>query len=85
MTAHSSNNYKSISQMRCLRVFKQVSCCANHGSGKCICVSQETDTFGIVMLDALACGVPVAAYPVQGPIDVLIENKTGRMREDLQR
>ena len=43
-----------------------------------------TDTFGIVMLDALACGVPVAAYPVQGPLDVLIDNKTGCMREDLQ-
>jgi glycosyltransferase involved in cell wall biosynthesis len=44
----------------------------------------KTDTFGIVMLDALACGVPVAAYPVQGPIDVLQANKTGCMHEDLQ-
>lgn len=43
----------------------------------------KTDTFGIVMLDALACGVPVAAYPVQGPIDVLIDNQTGCMRENL--
>lgn len=44
----------------------------------------RTDTFGIVMLDALACGVPVAAYPVQGPLDVLVDNKTGCMRENLQ-
>jgi glycosyltransferase involved in cell wall biosynthesis len=44
----------------------------------------RTDTFGIVMLDALACGLPVAAYPVQGPLDVLIENKTGCLRENLQ-
>ena len=44
----------------------------------------RTDTFGIVMLDALACGVPVAAFPVQGPIDVLIDNQTGCMRENLQ-
>jgi glycosyltransferase involved in cell wall biosynthesis len=44
----------------------------------------RTDTFGIVMLDALACGVPVAAYPVQGPLDVLIDNKTGCMRENLE-
>jgi len=44
----------------------------------------RTDTFGIVMLDALACGVPVAAFPVQGPIDVLIENQTGCMQEDLK-
>ena len=31
----------------------------------------RTDTFGLVMLEALACGVPVAAYPVQGPLDVV--------------
>ncbi len=30
-----------------------------------------TDTFGLVMLEALASGVPVAAYPVQGPLDVI--------------
>lgn len=44
----------------------------------------RTDTFGIVMLDALACGVPVAAYPVQGPLDVITDNKTGCLRENLQ-
>ncbi len=44
----------------------------------------KTDTFGIVMLDALASGVPVAAYPVQGPMDVLIDNHTGCLREDLE-
>lgn len=31
----------------------------------------KTDTFGLVMVEALACGTPVAAYPVQGPLDVL--------------
>lgn len=31
----------------------------------------RTDTFGNVMLEALACGVPVAAYPVPGPLDVV--------------
>ena len=31
----------------------------------------RTDTFGLVMIEAMACGLPVAAYPVQGPIDVV--------------
>ena len=31
----------------------------------------HTDTFGLVMIEALACGTPVAAYPVPGPLDVL--------------
>ncbi len=31
----------------------------------------KTDTFGLVMIEAMACGVPVAAYPVPGPVDVV--------------
>ena len=43
----------------------------------------KTDTFGLVMLEANACGTPVAAYPVTGPIDVLEQGVTGVMDEDL--
>ena len=43
----------------------------------------KTDTFGIVMLEAMACGVPVAAYPVTGPIDVVRNDQTGCLNEDL--
>jgi glycosyltransferase involved in cell wall biosynthesis len=43
----------------------------------------RTDTFGLVMLEALACGVPVAAYPVAGPIDVVEPGVTGALSEDL--
>jgi glycosyltransferase involved in cell wall biosynthesis len=43
----------------------------------------RTDTFGIVMLEAMACGVPVAAYPVTGPIDVVRQGVTGCLYEDL--
>lgn len=42
----------------------------------------RTDTFGLVMIEALACGTPVAAYPVSGPIDVL-SPQVGAMRERL--
>ncbi|MGK6318118.1 glycosyltransferase family 4 protein [Sphingomonas sp. DT-204] len=42
----------------------------------------RTDTFGLVMIEALACGTPVAAYPVTGPVDVLTE-EVGAMADDL--
>lgn len=43
----------------------------------------RTDTFGLVLLEALACGVPVAAYPVPGPRDVLNGAGAGCLDEDL--
>jgi glycosyltransferase involved in cell wall biosynthesis len=45
----------------------------------------RTDTFGLVLLEAMACGVPVAAYPVTGPIDVVVDGHTGVLDENLQR
>ena len=44
-----------------------------------------TDTFGIVMLEAMASGVPVAAYPVTGPIDVVENGVSGLVDEDLHK
>ena len=43
----------------------------------------RTDTFGLVLLEALACGVPVAAFPVPGPRDVLASPAVGALDEDL--
>ena len=43
----------------------------------------RTDTFGLVMLEALACGVPVAAFPVPGPLDVIGQSGAGVLDENL--
>lgn len=43
----------------------------------------RTDTFGNVMIEAMASGLPVAAYPVAGPLDVLTDPASGAMDDDL--
>jgi len=44
----------------------------------------RTDTFGNVMLEALACGAPVAAFPVPGPLDIVTDERIGVLDEDLR-
>jgi glycosyltransferase involved in cell wall biosynthesis len=43
----------------------------------------RTDTFGLVVLESLACGTPVAAYPVQGPSDVVGDAPVAALSDDL--
>lgn len=44
----------------------------------------KTDTYGLVIIEALKCGTPVASYPVIGPIDILENNITGIMNDNLE-
>lgn len=43
----------------------------------------KADTFGVVMIEAMACGLPIAAYPVPGPIDVVKNQINGALDKDL--
>jgi glycosyltransferase involved in cell wall biosynthesis len=43
---------------------------AHYAAADVLVFPSRTDTFGLVMLEALACGTPVAAYPVTGPLDI---------------
>lgn len=43
---------------------------AAYSAADCFVFPSRTDTFGLVIIEALACGVPVAAYPVPGPLDI---------------
>jgi glycosyltransferase involved in cell wall biosynthesis len=57
---------------------------AAYAAADCFVFPSRTDTFGLVMLEALSCGVPVAAYPVTGPLDVIRNGETGCLNNDLR-
>ena len=44
----------------------------------------KTDTFGLVIIESMATGTPVAAYPVTGPMDIIPNSKAGSINEDLR-
>jgi glycosyltransferase involved in cell wall biosynthesis len=67
-----------------LGVLSQPELAKVYGSADVFVFPSRTDTFGLVLLEALACGTPVAAYPVTGPIDVLGTGGAGAMHEDLR-
>ncbi|HLN23557.1 MAG TPA: glycosyltransferase family 1 protein [Patescibacteria group bacterium] len=56
---------------------------AHYSAASVFVFPSRTDTFGLVLLEALASGVPVAAYPVPGPLDVIGGSPAGVLNEDL--
>jgi len=48
------------------------------------CFPSKTDTFGIVMIEALANGLPIAAFKVTGPVDIVEDGKTGYLGDNLE-
>lgn len=57
---------------------------ADHYRGADVFVfPSRTDTFGMVITEALACGLPVAAYPVTGPVDIITDPLLGQVGNDL--
>lgn len=57
---------------------------AHYCAGDVFVFPSLTDTFGNVILEALACGLPVAAYPVTGPMDILTGSDVGALDADLR-
>ena len=55
-----------------------------YAEADCFVFPSRTDTFGLVMVEALASGVPVAGYPVPGPLDVVTVPDVGAIDEDLR-
>ncbi|HKQ85046.1 MAG TPA: glycosyltransferase family 1 protein [Steroidobacteraceae bacterium] len=75
---------KRFPEVNYLGVLNQQELADVYASADVFVFPSKTDTFGLVLLEALACGLPVAAYPVTGPLDVLGDSKAGAMHEDLR-
>jgi glycosyltransferase involved in cell wall biosynthesis len=57
---------------------------ACYASADVFCFPSRTDTFGIVLIEAMASGLPIAAYPVTGPIDLVTDGVSGAIDSDLR-
>jgi glycosyltransferase involved in cell wall biosynthesis len=65
-------------------VFPQAELARYYAAADVFVFPSRTDTFGLVLLEALACGLPVAAFPVTGPVDVIGDSGAGALHDDLR-
>jgi glycosyltransferase involved in cell wall biosynthesis len=65
-------------------VLNQVQLASLYNAASVFVFPSRTDTFGLVLLEAMACGCPVAAYPVTGPVDVIGDSPAGVLDNDLR-
>lgn len=75
---------KKYRNVRWIGVLSQHELAAVYSQADVFVFPSRTDTFGLVMLEAMACGLPVAAFPVAGPIDVVGSSGAGVLSEDLR-
>ena len=71
-------------EVRFTGVLGQVELAKLYNAANVFVFPSRTDTFGLVLLEAMACGCPVAAYPVTGPIDVIGDSPAGALDNDLR-
>lgn len=71
-------------QARWLGVLSGAALAALYRTADVMVFPSVTDTFGLVMVESMACGTPVAAFPVAGPIDVIGRSGGGAMHADLR-
>lgn len=57
---------------------------AHYAAGDVFVFPSRTDTFGVVLIEAMACGLPVAAFPEPGPLDVVADSGAGVVSHDLR-
>jgi glycosyltransferase involved in cell wall biosynthesis len=70
-------------QVKFTGVLNQLELATLYNAADVFVFPSRTDTFGLVLLEAMACGCPVAAYPVTGPVDVIGDSPAGALDEDL--
>ena len=75
---------KKYPQVRFTGVLSQPELASLYNAASVFVFPSRTDTFGLVLLEAMACGCPVAAFPVTGPIDVIADSTAGALDEDLR-